>query len=174
MAQSNRYPGHHLDLRYVPDHRDAQYPIGAHQSCPGASSDVLQVREVFMMLLMDTLTDKPGWEKKIFDDEITAKWRKEAEEMDQGPWYHEVTEGKDMDRIHQPRFPIINSGVFDYVCFPLSVYWPPEIGCTNKILDSASRNSRGRPSTLRRRVSSQPWTRLATPSSNPILFFLML
>ncbi len=31
-----------------------------------------------MMELMNRLSDKPGWNKKVFDDEITTKWRSEA------------------------------------------------------------------------------------------------
>ncbi len=59
-----------------------------------------------MMLLIDQLTDKPGWGKKIFDDKITAQWQKEAEEMDSGPWYHKVTEGKDIPRYTSHVFPL--------------------------------------------------------------------
>ncbi|KAF8993779.1 hypothetical protein BDQ17DRAFT_1367890 [Cyathus striatus] len=35
------------------------------------------LREFRMQYIMDELTDKPGWEKKIFNEEITAKWREE-------------------------------------------------------------------------------------------------
>ncbi|EIM84066.1 uncharacterized protein STEHIDRAFT_83029 [Stereum hirsutum FP-91666 SS1] len=31
-----------------------------------------------MMRLMNQLTDKPGWEEKVFDDEISDKWKAEA------------------------------------------------------------------------------------------------
>lgn len=31
-----------------------------------------------MTLLMDRLTDKPGWHEKVFDEEIVAKWKQEA------------------------------------------------------------------------------------------------
>lgn len=129
MVETNVYPGHHLDLRYMPDRWDGvQYPIGAHQSCPGALSEVLPVREVFMMLLMDRLTDKPGWEKKIFNDDITSKWRKEAEEMDQGPWYDDITEGRTMYKLHAPRVRLLNSEVFDYVCATLQLC-PIKLNC---------------------------------------------
>ena len=39
---------------------------------------MLFVREVGMMIIMDQLTDKPDWHKKVFDDTIVEKWRKEA------------------------------------------------------------------------------------------------
>ena len=31
-----------------------------------------------MMELMNRITDKPGWEKKAFDESITKKWKSEA------------------------------------------------------------------------------------------------
>lgn len=43
-----------------------------------SSSDLLPVREVAMMGIMDRLTDKKDWHKKVFDDIIVEKWREEA------------------------------------------------------------------------------------------------
>ena len=31
-----------------------------------------------MLRLMDSMTDKPDWNKKIYNDDIVSKWRKEA------------------------------------------------------------------------------------------------
>ena len=31
-----------------------------------------------MMELMNRVTDKPGWEKKAFDENMTQKWKSEA------------------------------------------------------------------------------------------------
>ena len=31
-----------------------------------------------MMEFMNRITDKPGWEKKVFDEIITKKWKSEA------------------------------------------------------------------------------------------------
>jgi hypothetical protein len=49
---------------------------------PNAISDwggmPLMVRERNMMAVMDRLTDKPEWDRKIFDEEILAKWKKEV------------------------------------------------------------------------------------------------
>lgn len=39
---------------------------------------MLPVREVAMMGIMDRLTDKKDWHKKVFDDAIVEKWREEA------------------------------------------------------------------------------------------------
>ena len=33
-----------------------------------------------MLSLMNTLTDKPDWGRKVFDEGITKKWRQEAKE----------------------------------------------------------------------------------------------
>ena len=112
-----KYPGYGRELRYMPEsHDEPHYPIGAHQTCYGALSEILPVRELFMMLLMDKLMDKPDWHKKVFNDEIHNKWKKEALEMDEGQWYEQIVEGKTAARIPQPRARFINAEVFDYVC----------------------------------------------------------
>ena len=41
----------------------------------------LTARELSMLRLMDALTDKPDWNKKVFDDETVEKWHLEASEM---------------------------------------------------------------------------------------------
>lgn len=76
-----RYPGWNLGLRW---HRQLQgesrfqYPVGIHANCYGADSEMLSVREVAMMLVMECLSDKLDWHVKVFDDEIADKWRQEA------------------------------------------------------------------------------------------------
>jgi len=52
--------------------------MGIHANCYGADSEMLSVREVAMMLVMERLSDKPDWHFKVSDDEITDKWRQEA------------------------------------------------------------------------------------------------
>jgi hypothetical protein len=81
------YPGLGLPLRHNEQRDYGFYPIGAHGSCYGANSDVLPVRELAMMSIMDRLTDKPDWEKKVFDEEIVAKWKKEATAVDDEVWW---------------------------------------------------------------------------------------
>ncbi|KAF2677947.1 hypothetical protein K458DRAFT_446684 [Lentithecium fluviatile CBS 122367] len=70
-----KYPGLGLPLRYDGDGTKGYYP---HGSCRGANSDLLTVREVAMMSIMETLTDKEDWHKKVFDERIVAKWHDEA------------------------------------------------------------------------------------------------
>jgi len=71
------YPGFGLPLRHYP-REGGHYPIGAHGNCWGANSDIVPIRELAMMSIMDRLTDKDDWHKKVFDDEIVSKWRAEA------------------------------------------------------------------------------------------------
>jgi hypothetical protein len=40
-----------------------------------------------MMGIMDRLTDKENWHKKVFDEAIVAKWRKEALEIPDETWW---------------------------------------------------------------------------------------
>lgn len=60
------YPGLGMNLRYHDcHHKGEMYPIGIHYSSPGAESDMLLVREVAMMIVMNQLTDKPNWHVKV-------------------------------------------------------------------------------------------------------------
>ena len=113
---SQNYPGINLDLRHYPQGMEPTYPIGAHHNCVGADSELLPVREVFMMMLMDCLTDKVNWHKKVLDEQIVAKWRKEALEQPEDELYLQVTEGKTSENVFKPRGCIISEASFDYVC----------------------------------------------------------
>ena len=42
-------------------------------------SNGVTLREQRMLEFMGQITDKPGWEKKVFDEEIVAKWRAESD-----------------------------------------------------------------------------------------------
>lgn len=88
------YPGLGLPLRHNPQDEFGFYPIGAHGSCYGADSDLLPVRELAMMSVMDKLTDKPDWEKKVFDEDIVSKWRKEALAIPDADFWHLSVSGK--------------------------------------------------------------------------------
>ncbi|KAF1849209.1 uncharacterized protein K460DRAFT_305120 [Cucurbitaria berberidis CBS 394.84] len=72
------YPGLGLPVRYVTEQRYGFYPIGAHEYGRGAMSDVIPVRELAMMDIMEKLTDKEDWHSKVVNEEIVARWRKEA------------------------------------------------------------------------------------------------
>ena len=45
----------------------------------------ITVRERTIMALVDSITDKPAWDSKVFDESIVRRWRQEAldnEKMD--------------------------------------------------------------------------------------------
>lgn len=47
---------------------------------------LLPVREVAMMAVMDQLTDKPDWHRKVFDPEIVSKWKSESMAVPDAEW----------------------------------------------------------------------------------------
>lgn len=71
------YPGLGLPLKHSHGPGHASFPIGLDESI-GSLSELLPVREVAMMMVMEQLTDKLDWYQKVFDDTIVAKWRDEA------------------------------------------------------------------------------------------------
>ncbi|RLL98833.1 hypothetical protein CFD26_106850 [Aspergillus turcosus] len=66
-------PGFSLPLNYTLE-RDVMFPHGLDR--PHGRSNTY--REILMMRAMNSITDKPDWD--VFNDEITAKWRKEIED----------------------------------------------------------------------------------------------
>lgn len=95
------YPGLGLDLRFVSKDNRGFHPIGAHGSCRASKSDVLPVRELAMMSVMDRLTDKPDWHKKVFDEEIISKWRMEAMLIPDEQFHILATRGKYSYRVRE-------------------------------------------------------------------------
>ena len=131
---AEEYPGWNLDLRWLdqtqnrgkPGRHDlVMYPMGIHYNCYGADSQMLLVREVAMMLVMERLTDKPNWHVKVFDDAIAGKWKAEALAWpDKDLWesiaiphYHQATDWNPFDRRYAPTMPknILNQECVDYV-----------------------------------------------------------
>ncbi|KAK4443544.1 hypothetical protein QBC34DRAFT_416930 [Podospora aff. communis PSN243] len=75
MATSEKkFPGFGLPVESVPKWDESTH---SHLSSPWSSSGVT-LREQRMMSFINTITDKPDWETKVFDDKIVAKWREEA------------------------------------------------------------------------------------------------
>ncbi|KAH9896247.1 hypothetical protein F4778DRAFT_783527 [Xylariomycetidae sp. FL2044] len=114
MALPHQYPGVTLDLEHYPQHDQPLFPMGAHTNCYGAESELLQIREVAMMILMDKLTDKPNWHEKVHQEDIVAKWRKEALEQPEHDLYRQIIDGKNQDKLPQPRAHLISEKAFDY------------------------------------------------------------
>ncbi len=114
------YPGWNLDLRWTdqedgPKDRKGVYPMGIHHGCYGAKSDMVSVRELAMMMVMDRLTDKPDWHVKVFDEEIAKKWREEALAWpDHDLWYRFANELRGRRQPETPKN-ILDRESVDYV-----------------------------------------------------------
>ncbi|KAJ4315637.1 hypothetical protein N0V94_005834 [Neodidymelliopsis sp. IMI 364377] len=78
LVAKNGYQGLGFPLWEEEDYEIACFPLGAHANGAGSTSKPLPVREVAMLSVMETLTDKLDWNKKVFDEEIVAQWCKEA------------------------------------------------------------------------------------------------
>jgi hypothetical protein len=114
------YPGVNLALREMPEkelnfnNEYLFYPIGFPEY-PGSKSVVMPVKEVAMMILIDTLTDKPDWHKKVFDEVIVQKWRDEARQQSEDGLYARIMQDKLGEGPRKPRARIITDAAFDYV-----------------------------------------------------------
>ncbi|KAK4451303.1 hypothetical protein QBC34DRAFT_436837 [Podospora aff. communis PSN243] len=78
-----KYPGWNRTLYWQyeqdDDHdREGKYLSGFRTDYWSTNSDMILVREVAMMQVMELITDKPNWHVDIFDDAIAAQWGKEA------------------------------------------------------------------------------------------------
>lgn len=47
------------------------------------SAPITTQSEFKMLMIMDRITDRIGWEKKVFNEEITNKWRAELVNYDE-------------------------------------------------------------------------------------------
>lgn len=82
-------PGELLGLdRPINGYPESSFPFGDGPS-PRFSNAIqdwsatpLTLRERSMIAFMGEITDKPEWTRKIFDDEILSKWRKERAEKE--------------------------------------------------------------------------------------------
>lgn len=116
----SKYPGLGLPLRegMLRERGALFYPIGAHHDCPYSTSDPLPVRELAMMSIMDKLTDKEDWHRKVFDENIVAKWREEARNIpDEHFWDLAEAESDLRKHAHPSENParILNDESFEYV-----------------------------------------------------------
>ncbi|KAK5654209.1 hypothetical protein OQA88_7384 [Cercophora sp. LCS_1] len=124
LPMKAQYPGWSLDLRWTVQEncdyfKTGLYPVGVHHNCFGANSELLPVREVAMMMVMDALTDKPDWHIKVFDDEIVGKWRQEALAWHNEELYRRIQTFADLDcepSEYDPKTPknILDEASIDY------------------------------------------------------------
>ncbi|KAL8672802.1 MAG: hypothetical protein Q9168_002766 [Polycauliona sp. 1 TL-2023] len=63
------------DLNY---HKAEKFPIAVMNEGYQYRAPTLPVREYTIMSLVNSITDKPDWHRKIFDDSIVKKWKAEA------------------------------------------------------------------------------------------------
>ncbi|KAH9475906.1 hypothetical protein JR316_0011467 [Psilocybe cubensis] len=79
-------PGFGLPVNHVPQKGDPEYIDDLYCSAlsPGnlyhgfINQRLTTLREFTMMQLMNTITDKPGWQIKVYDPKISYKWKEEA------------------------------------------------------------------------------------------------
>lgn len=72
-----KLPGFGSRLTQVPEHV-VNFFMHALWEASCFESTGLKLREVRMMEFMNQITDKPEWERKVFDEEIVNRWREEA------------------------------------------------------------------------------------------------
>ncbi|KAL2835816.1 hypothetical protein BJY01DRAFT_65957 [Aspergillus pseudoustus] len=74
-------PGFNLPLDHKPKrtYGDVVYAnaLDLNDIEDGYCGYTFTVRELLMMQIMESVTDKPDWETKVFNEEITNKWREE-------------------------------------------------------------------------------------------------
>ena len=77
-------PGFGLPLSELPaiysSNSGARFPTLLNEEWSAAT---LTIREVFILWVVEQITNKPSWNTKVFDEEILAKWKAELE---QAPW----------------------------------------------------------------------------------------
>lgn len=125
------YPGLGLPLRHH-EQQDVEelYPIGVHTNCWDSDSEMLPIREVAMMIVMDRLMEKPDRHVKVFNEVITEKWIEEGLALPVDPMYDDiVTASPGGARGHRPkRGPkrlktILDRGCLEYVrSAPISTF----------------------------------------------------
>ncbi|KAJ4997726.1 hypothetical protein K4K48_006542 [Colletotrichum sp. SAR 10_66] len=78
-----RKPGFGLPLGHMPD-AENRFPLLYMDDRWGGGwrAATLLIRECCMMKFINALSDKPEWWRKVQDDEIAGKWKKEALSMD--------------------------------------------------------------------------------------------
>ncbi|KGQ09595.1 hypothetical protein BBAD15_g5071 [Beauveria bassiana D1-5] len=79
-----RRPGFGLTLDWKTDDDSDVFPRLSFDDEGNASwrAHTLLIREVCMLRVMEELTNKPEWWRKVKDDEIAAKWKTEILQMD--------------------------------------------------------------------------------------------
>jgi hypothetical protein len=77
-SEKIKLPGFGLPVETMPDwirggNNGERFP---HAIADIVASEGVTVRERRMLYFINQITDKPEWERKVFDDEIVSSWRK--------------------------------------------------------------------------------------------------
>jgi hypothetical protein len=140
-----KLPGFGLPI----SHAGAHFPVVLKTEDGEGEGDwratTLTIREVCMLKVIEDLTNKPDWWIKVNDDEIAAKWKKEAMEMPWGEYrvFGDFTQAM-ADAVSDISHLVANVSLNH---------------------DSVSRNCAKRQISTKRPVSFQSWITLLQPSN---------
>ncbi|RDA92039.1 hypothetical protein CP533_0984 [Ophiocordyceps camponoti-saundersi (nom. inval.)] len=76
-----KLPGYGLPLGYLPP-STSRFPVLMGIRKKDWAAKTLLVREVCMLKFMEDITNKPEWWRKVRDEQISAKWKAEAQRLD--------------------------------------------------------------------------------------------
>ena len=81
--ERNVLPGFGLPVRFLPEWTRPSESKKPAVRFPHAISDVVAssgvtIRERRMLQFIDSISDKPEWDRKVFEDEIVGEWKVEA------------------------------------------------------------------------------------------------
>lgn len=153
-----QYPGLGLSIRHWPPllsgsysrNESPFYPLGSHPNVPGSASVLLPMREVAMMAIMDRLTDKPDWNRKVFDVDIVNKWKSESMAVPDSEWMS-LARGPGCPDWDVKGWGIMSEEAFDFVSLLRLSRGP--IAMEDELTvygGSASKSCRARPATTAR------------------------
>lgn len=73
-----KLPGFGLPVKWIPNVDTYHATLMPDGSGPPEQMPLLTLRELAMLGFMNRVTDKPGWEKEVFDSAITTSWKGEV------------------------------------------------------------------------------------------------
>jgi hypothetical protein len=72
--ERTKLPGFGLPVDYMPNWKE-RFP---HAIADNQTTKAITFRERRMLNFINQITDKPEWDRKVFDEDIVSKWREEA------------------------------------------------------------------------------------------------
>lgn len=74
-----------------------------------------------MFSILESLTDKPDWHLKVYDDEIVLKWRSEALEIPNDHWWDLATSAKQQHWEHDGQVKLIAEETRGWIKIPENI-----------------------------------------------------